>query len=81
MEGGDGLIIRAHTHTHAVTRSVEKLKRRCDTLEKEIKDPAKFRDFYQFTFNFAKNPGQKGLVTPGRPPYKHSERLHGLSVH
>lgn len=21
----------------------------------------KFKDFYQFTFNFAKNPGQKGL--------------------
>ena len=30
-------------------------------LEKEISDPGKFKDFYQFTFNYAKNPGQKGL--------------------
>ena len=30
-------------------------------MEKEIKEPPKFKDFYQFTFNFAKNPGQKGL--------------------
>uniref|UniRef100_A0A8D0GEU0 DCN1-like protein n=1 Tax=Sphenodon punctatus TaxID=8508 RepID=A0A8D0GEU0_SPHPU len=30
-------------------------------LEQELKDPIKFKDFYQFTFNFAKNPGQKGL--------------------
>ncbi len=55
-----------HANTHTSCDSVEKLKRRCDTLEKEIKDPAKFRDFYQFTFNFAKNPGQKGL---GEPSY------------
>lgn len=43
--------------------SIEKLKRKCEnsTMEKEIKEPPKFRDFYQFTFNFAKNPGQKGL--------------------
>ena len=33
-------------------------------MEKEIKEPPKFRDFYQFTFNFAKNPGQKGLGMP-----------------
>ncbi|KAF3832777.1 hypothetical protein F7725_026442 [Dissostichus mawsoni] len=26
-----------------------------------LKDTGKFKDFYQFTFNFAKNPGQKGL--------------------
>ncbi len=38
------------TRTHTSCDSVEKLKRRCDTLE-EIKDPAKFRDFYLFTFN------------------------------
>lgn len=30
-------------------------------LEQELKDSGKFKDFYQFTFNFAKNPGQKGL--------------------
>ncbi|KAL3847173.1 hypothetical protein ACJMK2_018097 [Sinanodonta woodiana] len=41
--------------------SVEKLKARCPSLEQEIRDPAKFKDFYQFTFNYAKNPGQKGL--------------------
>lgn len=41
--------------------SMEKLKKRCDTLEKEIKDQWKFKEFYQFTFTFAKNPGQKGL--------------------
>lgn len=30
-------------------------------MEQELKDSGKFKDFYQFTFNFAKNPGQKGL--------------------
>ena len=40
---------------------MEKLRRRCESLDKDIKDPMKFKDFYQFTFNFAKNPGQKGL--------------------
>ena len=33
----------------------------CAAMENEIKDPTKFKDFYQFTFNYAKNPGQKGL--------------------
>ncbi|CAH2099457.1 unnamed protein product [Euphydryas editha] len=41
--------------------SVDKLKAKLPTLEMEIKDPNKFKDFYQFTFNYAKNPGQKGL--------------------
>jgi len=41
--------------------TMDKLKKRCETLEKDIRDAWKFRDFYQFTFNFAKNPGQKGL--------------------
>ena len=40
---------------------MEKLRKRCDTLDKEIKDQWKFKEFYQFTFTFAKNPGQKGL--------------------
>lgn len=40
---------------------MEKLRKKCDTLDKEIKDQWKFKEFYQFTFNFAKNPGQKGL--------------------
>jgi len=38
-----------------------KLRTRLPVLANEITDRAKFRDFYQFTFNFAKNPGQKGL--------------------
>ncbi|XP_030057366.1 DCN1-like protein 2 isoform X3 [Microcaecilia unicolor] len=41
--------------------STEKLKVLLPRLEQELKDPGKFKDFYQFTFNFAKNPGQKGL--------------------
>ena len=40
---------------------MEKLRKKCDSLEKEIKDQWKFKEFYQFTFTFAKNPGQKGL--------------------
>ena len=31
------------------------------SLEKEIQDANKFKEFYQFTFNYAKNAGQKGL--------------------
>lgn len=38
-------------------------------MEQELKDQGKFKDFYQFTFNFAKNPGQKGL---GKCPLVHS---------
>lgn len=41
--------------------SVDKLKARLSSLESELWDPLKFKDFYQFTFNYAKNPGQKGL--------------------
>lgn len=41
--------------------SPEKLKAILPRLEQELKDSGKFKDFYQFTFNFAKNPGQKGL--------------------
>lgn len=41
--------------------SVEKLKHKLPALDKEILDSNKFKDFYQFTFNYAKNPGQKGL--------------------
>ncbi|XP_010618221.1 DCN1-like protein 2 isoform X2 [Fukomys damarensis] len=41
--------------------STEKLKALLPRLEQELKDSAKFKDFYQFTFSFAKNPGQKGL--------------------
>ncbi|XP_075235563.1 defective in cullin neddylation 1 domain containing SCCRO [Lycorma delicatula] len=41
--------------------SIEKLKSRLPTLEMELKDSTRFKDFYHFTFNYAKNPGQKGL--------------------
>ncbi|XP_076769955.1 DCN1-like protein 2 isoform X4 [Arvicanthis niloticus] len=41
--------------------STERLKALLPKLEQELKDSAKFKDFYQFTFTFAKNPGQKGL--------------------
>ncbi|BFZ06206.1 hypothetical protein BsWGS_09245 [Bradybaena similaris] len=41
--------------------SIEKLRAKCNTLELEIRDSASFKDFYQFTFNYAKNPEQKGL--------------------
>uniref|UniRef100_A0A4W5ML17 DCN1-like protein n=1 Tax=Hucho hucho TaxID=62062 RepID=A0A4W5ML17_9TELE len=39
----------------------ENLKAFLPRLEQGLKDSGKFKDFYQFTFNFAKNPGQKGL--------------------
>lgn len=41
--------------------SPEKLKSLLPRLEQELKDSGKFRDFYQFTFTFAKSPGQKAL--------------------
>ncbi|XP_050098553.1 DCN1-like protein 1 [Anopheles aquasalis] len=41
--------------------SLEKLKEKLPRLEHELKDPGRFKDFYQFTFNYAKDPGQKGL--------------------
>jgi len=41
--------------------TLEKLRCKLHSLEKEIEDSNKFKDFYQFTFNYAKNPGQKGL--------------------
>uniref|UniRef100_A0A8C2M5D5 DCN1-like protein n=1 Tax=Cricetulus griseus TaxID=10029 RepID=A0A8C2M5D5_CRIGR len=41
--------------------SIEKLKAQIPKMEQELKEPGRFKDFYQFTFNFAKNPGQKVL--------------------
>lgn len=41
--------------------TLEKLRNKLPSLEKDIQDVNKFKDFYQFTFNYAKNPGQKGL--------------------
>lgn len=34
---------------------------RLPILERELSDPTNFKDFYYFTFNYAKNIGQKGL--------------------
>ncbi|XP_038051110.1 DCN1-like protein 1 [Patiria miniata] len=41
--------------------SIDKLKSKLPSVESDLRDSAKFKDFYQFTFNFAKNPGQKSL--------------------
>ena len=41
--------------------TMEKVRRQSEALDSEIKEPWKFKEFYQFTFNFAKNPGQKSL--------------------
>ncbi len=43
--------------------TMDKLRKKCESLDREIRDQPKFKDFYQFTFSFAKNPGQKGLGT------------------
>ncbi|XP_016116883.1 DCN1-like protein 2 [Sinocyclocheilus grahami] len=41
--------------------SPDELRTLLPRLEQELKDSGRFRDFYQFTFSFAKSPGQKGL--------------------
>lgn len=41
--------------------SIDKLKAKLPQLEKELQDPNKFKDFYQFTFNYAKEHAQKGI--------------------
>lgn len=42
--------------------TIDKLKRKLPSLEAEVdKDEEKFKDFYQFAFNYAKDPTQKGL--------------------
>lgn len=42
--------------------SLEKLKMKLAGLDKEIQqDEQRFKDFYHFTFNYAKNPGSKSL--------------------
>lgn len=41
--------------------SIDKLKAKLPQLENELKDAIKFRDFYQFTFNYAKEHAQKGI--------------------
>uniref|UniRef100_A0A2P2HVX5 Defective in cullin neddylation protein n=1 Tax=Hirondellea gigas TaxID=1518452 RepID=A0A2P2HVX5_9CRUS len=41
--------------------TIDKLKLKLPTLEHELRDNNRFKDFYQFTFAYARNPGQKGL--------------------
>lgn len=41
--------------------SLEKLNAKLPSLETDLSDFTKFKDFYQFTFNYAKDQGQKGL--------------------
>lgn len=41
--------------------SIEKLKAKLQVLEGELRDANKFKDFYQFTFNYAKEHAQKGI--------------------
>lgn len=41
--------------------NLDALRRRLPSVEQELNDPSKFKDLYQFTFNFAKNVGQKCL--------------------
>ncbi|XP_062521582.1 DCN1-like protein 1 isoform X2 [Corticium candelabrum] len=41
--------------------SLEKLRAKLPSLDDDLRDSAKFKDFYQFTFMFARTPGQKGL--------------------
>lgn len=41
--------------------SLDKLSGKLPALENELNDPSNFKDFYQFTFNYAKEHQQKGL--------------------
>lgn len=41
--------------------SIDKLKSKLTQLEHDLQDLHKFKDFYQYTFNYAKETGQKGL--------------------
>lgn len=41
--------------------TVEKLGAKLPALEADLVDVIKFKDFYHFTFNYAKDDGQKGL--------------------
>jgi len=41
--------------------SIDKLKQKLPQLDQELQDAHKFRDFYNFTFNYARNPTQRTL--------------------
>ena len=45
--------------------SLERLKSKCGGLEEELRDPVQLKDFYQFAFNYAKNPNHKCLGRGG----------------
>ncbi|KAK4528495.1 hypothetical protein GAYE_SCF59G6439 [Galdieria yellowstonensis] len=41
--------------------SLEKLKKKLSSLRKELDDPSKFRAFYQFVFDYSREPSQRSL--------------------
>lgn len=41
--------------------TIDKLRVKLPLIEMELDDLSKFKDFYHFTFNYAKDPGQKGI--------------------
>lgn len=41
--------------------SIDSLRSKLPSLENELRDQNKFKDFYQFTFNYAKEDTQKGI--------------------
>lgn len=55
---------------------MDKLRRKCETLDKEVQDSASFKDLYLFTFNFAKNPGQKSLGMQIMYKEKYTSYIH-----
>ena len=50
--------------------SLDRLKNKLSTMESEVlRDAAKFRDLYIFSFSYAKNPNQKGIELEMAIPY------------
>lgn len=41
--------------------NVDKLKEKLLVMDGDLKDPSKFKDFYQFTFNYAKDQGEYAI--------------------
>ncbi len=41
--------------------SIAGLKAQLDRLRSEMDDPAKFKEIYNFSFDFSRNPDQRGL--------------------
>lgn len=38
--------------------NLDKMKEKLQIIDNDLKDPMKFKDFYQFAFNYAKDPGK-----------------------